>query len=167
MTGFMGSGKSSVGKELSALLSYPVIDLDSYIEEKEGRSIPEIFASGGEAAFRRMELDALTELLSDPVQMILSLGGGTLTTPECAELVHRKTLCIYLRAATDTLVRNLEGDTAGRPMLSQGSTSPLRGRIEELMSLRSGIYESSAHHIIDIDGKTVAAIASEIVSVIG
>ena len=157
----MGSGKSSVGKELSALLSYPVIDLDSYIEEKEGRSIPEIFA------FRRMELDALTELLSDPGQMILSLGGGTLTTPECAELVHGKTLCIYLRAATDTLVRNLEDDTAGRPMLSQGSTSTLRGRIEELMSLRSGIYESSAHHIIDIDGKTVAAVASEIVSVIG
>lgn len=235
LTGFMGSGKSSVGRELSALLSCPLVDLDSYIEEKEGRTIQEIFASDGEAAFRAMELSALQALFSPCgpglPYMILALGGGTLTTAQCADLIRRHTYCIYLRAGIDTLVRNLRNDTAGRPMLSPAAkTSPtypgtcncnsdsamsktdsgnypetirkpdgnlhsrqsantandchserseesanfshtknpdaeesaLRNRIETLMSARSHIYESVSSLIIDIDGKTFPAIASEI-----
>ena len=235
----MGSGKSSVGRALSALLSCPLVDLDSYIEEKEGRTIPDIFAADGEAAFRSMELSALQNLLcacrsgqpDGQREMILSLGGGTLTTPQCADLIRSHTYCIYLRAGIDTLVRNLRNDTAGRPMLSPAAkTSPpypgtcnchsdsamskadngsypetirkpdgnlhsrqsanaandchserseesanfshtknpdaeesaLRSRIEALMSDRSHIYESAARLIIDIDGKTFPAIASEI-----
>ena len=81
-------------------------------------------------------------------------------TPECAELVHEKTVCIYLRASIDTLVRNLSDEAEGRPMLS----GDLRPRIEELMSLRSSTYEKTAHIIIDTDGKSIEAVASDILA---
>ena len=232
----MGCGKSSVGKELSTLLSLPVVDLDTFIENSAGRTIPEIFTTDGEPAFRTMELSALRRLLlplsrsmctqpainvadntatnalsgtpgstsmshtpaalpdcpsisqsadipDGPADFILSLGGGTLTTPGCVELIREKTFCIYLRAGIDTLVRNLQNDTSNRPMLSSAGTasatlhpepsryfpkdsysSTLRDRIETLMSCRSKIYESTARLIIDIDGKSFPAVASEIVS---
>lgn len=258
----MGCGKSSVGKELSTLLSLPVVDLDTFIENSAGRTIPEIFTTDGEPAFRTMELSALRRLLlplsrsmctqpainvadntatnalsgtpgstalshtpavltdcsaiqtrlphndipypaisqSDstaydpaipqsaaipdgPADFILSLGGGTLTTPGCVELIREKTFCIYLQAGIDTLVRNLQNDTSNRPMLSSAGTasatlhpepsryfpkdsysSTLRDRIETLMSCRSKAYESTARLIIDIDGKSFPAVASEIAS---
>ena len=173
ITGFMGCGKSRVGEKLSGLLSCPVIDLDRYIETKEGRRIPEIFAASGEKAFRLMEKEALGEILSGAGQdtVIISLGGGTVTTPECAEAIREKTLCIYLRATVDTLVGNLQEDCEGRPMLARngGSASGkdlLRARIEELMNLRSGIYESCASMIYDIDGKSYDVAASEIAAAV-
>ncbi|MGN1046296.1 MAG: shikimate kinase [Candidatus Cryptobacteroides sp.] len=177
LNGFMGCGKSSVGKALAALLSCPLTDLDAFIEEREGRGIPEIFSSEGEKAFRKIEERALREILLQPEagsphgtaqnqgsgnqagrdfqwpacgRRILSLGGGTVTTAECALLVKRHTFCIYLRAGIDTLVQNLENDSASRPMLNCGPES-LRGRIEELMAKRSAIYENTASLVIDIE----------------
>ena len=214
----MGCGKSSVGRELSRLLCCPFTDLDSVIEETAGRTIPEIFANDGEAAFRRMEAAALENIVLPsamgptlcgqrgstvsvsspdrchteqgnfrtnaltPIQaqtenphchperregvpeLVLSLGGGAVMTPECAEMVHEKTMCIYLRATIDTLVDNLEYDSDSRPLLN---TTDLRTRIEDLMSRRSAIYENTAHVIIDTDGKSIEAIASEIISILG
>ena len=158
LTGFMGCGKSSVGRELSRLLCCPFMDLDSVIEYNAGRTIPEIFASDGEAVFRQMEKETLREAVAQPSSIVLALGGGTVMTKECAEMVHEKTLCIYLRASVDTLVRNLSDEGEGRPMLH----GDLQNRIEELMALRSAIYEKTAHIVIDTDGKSIEEIASEI-----
>ena len=198
LTGFMGCGKSSVGRRLSELLSCSFVDLDSVIEEREGRTIPEIFASDGETAFRQMEKEALEHILFMPEirqcaplapsqlslgpspyagvrkcqfrtsalspdsvpKFMLALGGGTVMTPECAEIVQKNTLCIYLRASVDTLVSNLSDESEGRPMLK--SDSSLRERIEELMNLRSAVYEKTAHIIVDTDGKSIEAITDEI-----
>ena len=193
----MGCGKSSVGRRLSELLCCRFMDLDSVIEAREGRSIPEIFASDGEAAFRRMELESIRTILDDfcrvrlrkqslPSQamgpslcgqrgstvsvaspgrnpgnemLVLALGGGTVMTPECAELVHDSTLCIYLKASLETLVAHLESEASRRPLLSGTS---LRERISELMALRSSTYEKTAHVIIDTDGRSIDSIAQEI-----
>lgn len=117
----MGCGKSSVGKILATLLpECRLIDLDTYIEEKQGKNIPEIFNEYGEAAFRRMEREALEEIFSDKSRprAILSLGGGTVTSEECRQLIRQHTDCFYLRATTDTLLDNLEGHSDGRPMLN-------------------------------------------------
>ena len=162
LTGFMGCGKSSVGRRLSELLSCSFVDLDSVIEEREGRTIPEIFTSDGETAFRQMEKKALEHFLvmQETRQCVLALGGGTVMTPECAEIVQKNTLCIYLRASVDTLVSNLSDESEGRPMLK--SDSSLRERIEELMNLRSAVYEKTAHIIVDTDGKSMEAITDEI-----
>ena len=174
LTGFMGCGKSSVGRKLRTLLSCDYVDLDSYIEEAQGRSIPDIFSSEGEAAFRSLELSALRSLLSsrlsdaphfsgssdgilhcgtpDDKPLIISLGGGTLTTPSCASLVKENTRCIYLRASIDTLLSNLKEDYASRPMLDGANDeAALRRRISSLMDARAAIYESTASLIVDID----------------
>ena len=82
-------------------------------------------------------------------------------TRECAEIVHKGTICIYLKGSVETLVSHLEGETENRPML-QGDS--LRERISELMSLRSGTYERTAHVIIDTDGRSIDEIAVEIIS---
>jgi shikimate kinase len=138
------------------------MDLDAVIEESQGRSIPDIFAAEGEAAFRQMEVEALSRIIEAQQlrgNVVVALGGGAVMTPECAELVRKKTHCIYLRASVDTLVSHLENEAAGRPML-QGAS--LRSRIEELMALRSSTYEATAHDVIDTDGKTVEEVAAEI-----
>lgn len=117
----MGCGKSSVGKILATLLpECRLIDLDTYIEEKQGKNIPEIFNEYGEAAFRRMEREVLEEIFSDKSRprAILSLGGGTVTSEQCRQLIRQHTDCFYLRATTDTLLDNLEGHSDGRPMLN-------------------------------------------------
>ena len=157
----MGCGKSSVGRRLSELLCCPFIDLDDAIVQKAGRSIPEIFAENGEAGFRKLELEALTEVISTASEtLVLALGGGAIMTPECARLVKENTRCIYLRATVDTLLEHLSGEADGRPMLKGDE---LRTRICELMTQRSETYEKTAHVIIDTDGKSIDSIASEII----
>ena len=172
LTGFMGCGKSSVGSELSKLLFCPFMDLDSVIENKYGRTIPEIFASEGESGFRKMELETLEEIISgnedNTKDLVLALGGGAVMTKKCAEMIHQKTLCIYLRASIDTLISRLISETDGRPLLSgtaeNGSEreSGLRNRISSLMELRTSTYEETAHIILDTDGRSIGTIAEEI-----
>ena len=161
LIGFMGCGKSSVGRRLSELLCCPFIDLDAAIEEQTGRSIPDIFATDGEAAFRQIELETLRSIVhsSTAAERVLSLGGGAVTTPECADLVKENTQCIYLRTSVDTLVERLTDEAAGRPLL-QGAV--LRTRIETLISQRDSIYEETAHHIVDTDGFSVEELAEHI-----
>ena len=185
----MGCGKSSVGRKLSQLLCCPFMDLDSVIEERTGRSIPDIFTNEGEAAFRQMELETLKNILEEVERqsaplapshsraagsspIVLSLGGGTVMTPECAELVREKTLCIYLRTSVDALVCRLASEAEGRPLLDQashpgddGNNSPnesaalLHSRIESLMSRRASTYEATAHITIDTDDLSIDEIA--------
>ena len=192
LTGFMGCGKSSVGRILSELLCCPFVDLDDAISERAGRSIPEIFAAEGEPYFRELERETLADIIrshssdDSSARLILALGGGAVMTQACERMVHEETLCIYLKASVDTLISHLEGQDAGRPLLntaampsasvmsseppsvmsSEVETSPLRKRILELMSLRAETYEHTAHHIIDTDGKTIADISSEILDII-
>ncbi|MBE6251116.1 MAG: hypothetical protein E7111_05620 [Bacteroidales bacterium] len=162
LTGFMGCGKSSVGRALSKLLCCPFMDLDAEIETRSGRTIPEIFEADGEKEFRRIEKETLKDILetggrvleipktpalptvghplagggmsspssSTPAcknqehpsnerpQMILALGGGAVMTPACERMVHRDTVCVYLRASVDTLIEHLTCETAGRPLLA-------------------------------------------------
>ena len=195
ITGFMGCGKSSVGRKLSQLLCCPFMDLDEMIEAEAGKSIPEIFAEIGESGFRQMEhrvLDRAVPMpmysggplpqqscgplplrggakmppaynrhtsLTDQYLEIISLGGGTIMTRECAQIVRERTLCVYLRASVQTLTEHLEGETQGRPMLSGN----VHERISELMAQRAATYESTAHVIIDIDGKSVDEVAHAII----
>ena len=158
----MGCGKSSVGRRLSELLCCSFMDLDDVLVEREGKSIPEIFATEGETAFRHMELKALEHIINID-GIVLALGGGAVMTKGCADLVKEKTLCIYLKASVETLLERLDGKAAGRPMLADAD---LRTRIETLMEKRSSTYEKTAHITIDTDGKSIEAVASDIISIL-
>ncbi len=172
----MGCGKSSVGRKLAGLLGWDFLDLDDVIEQSQGRKIPEIFEAEGEPAFRAMELAALKMVMdeyssSSDGGLVLALGGGTVMTTECARLIHEHTYCIYLRASVETLLKNLEGEAAGRPMLQPTAGSSLidydtlRARISELMELRATTYEYISHLTIDTDDKSINEIASACTSV--
>ena len=144
LTGFMGCGKSSVGKELSVLLGMPLVDLDKYIVDKAGRSIADIFAEQGEKAFRDLESEALKELLVGAGSFILSLGGGTILRPENAALIKEHCRCFFLRASVDTLRLHLGGDQSHRPLLKDGG-------FEAMLAERTPAYTAAADYIIDID----------------
>ena len=92
LTGFMGCGKSCIGKILSEKLGFKFIDLDTWIEEHEGRSVRRIFTENGEAGFRRIETAALGEVIEEEGDMVLALGGGTLTSAAAATMVHELSL---------------------------------------------------------------------------
>ncbi len=170
LTGFMGCGKSCIGRELNSLTGWSLIDLDQWIENQQGRSIRQIFSEHGEAVFRKIEAEALSQVISEhtgETHTILSLGGGALTTPESASLIHWKTLCIYLKAGMETLVYNLSNWPGDRPILGDHpDENALRKRITELMNQRSSVYEQTSHIVIDIDGKSYSSIAEDIAGVV-
>lgn len=168
LTGFMGCGKSCIGRELQKITGWALIDLDQLIETQQGRSIRQIFSEHGEAEFRRIEAEALSQVLKEhadeELPMILSLGGGALTTPESASLIHEKTLCIYLKAGMETLVYNLTNWPGDRPILGEHpDEDALRRRITELMNNRASVYEQTSHISIGLDGKSYSSVAEEIV----
>lgn len=169
LTGFMGSGKSSVGKALAALLpDRELIDLDEAIEKTSGRTIPDIFKEDGEKVFRQIEKKALESIARSGRGRIISLGGGTVTTPACREILKESSVCFYLKASVDTLVENLKGESSSRPLLSPGgnavSKENLRDRITGLMGKRESCYLAAADHVIVTDGRDVNDIAAEIAS---
>ena len=209
LTGFMGCGKTSIGRALCH--SEPschsersegicFIDLDEEIVLRCGRSIPEIFATDGEEAFRAIERDTLSCLLSEagvppsgvrfahptigqgrrslsgvpqpPIDLLISLGGGTLMSEECRELVKQNAKCIYLRAKVETLAENLRADdVAGRPMLAgvnpdapADAPDSLKSRIASMMAERGPIYEKAADIILDIDGLSYEDAARQVLN---
>ena len=109
---------------------------------------------------RRTSLYHQENLCDDNSLVIISLGGGTVMTRECAEIVRERTVCVYLRASVETLAEHLEGETEGRPMLAGN----VRERITGLLAQRAATYESTAHIIIDIDSKSVDEVTESIIA---
>lgn len=166
LSGFMGCGKTNVGKALHKLLKdFDFIDLDDFIENDSCKKVCEIFSIYGEKAFRDKEFNALQKIFGQygdsGRNLLLSLGGGTLTNAGSAGLVKNNTIRVYLRASLDTLEENLKTEADKRPLL-QGAG--LRKKIEELMAERADLYEDGADYIIDTDGKTYSETAAEIAS---
>ena len=157
LSGFMASGKTTVGRIVADALGCPYIDLDEVIVRKSGHSIPEIFEADGEACFRRIEKKALEQTVSKYAETtaVLALGGGTVTVPGAVKLLHEKTLCIYLKAPFETLQTRLELQGPGRPLAGEG--------IEERYEQRLPLYEAAAHVILDTDGLSPEQIADEII----
>ena len=157
LTGFMGSGKTTVGKVLADFLGCPFMDLDDLVVKKAGKSIPDIFAQDGEPAFRLLEAQVLRKTVEKYADStaVLALGGGAVLAPSSAALLHEKTVCIYLRASLETLLARLEGETAGRPL----ADASLAARL----AAREPIYEKTAHVVIDTDGLSPDEVADEII----
>ena len=159
LTGFMGCGKSSAGRELAGRLGARFVDLDAEIVAREGRSIPDIFREGGEAAFRSAELAVLRAVLDEADaaggDTVLALGGGTLTVPEAREMVLSRTRCVWLRASLETIRERLGAADASRPLFADA---------EALFAARHEIY-ALAPFAVDTDGLTPAEVAAAIVAV--
>ena len=159
LTGFMGSGKSTVGRLLAARLGWPFIDLEEMIVKEAGRSISEIFQELGEDAFRSMESEAVKRHTGKAG--VYALGGGAVISGRNRELLLSTGTVVYLRAAPETLFRRLEKETGKRPLL-QGDED-LRETICRSLTRRKPFYES-AHWIVDTDGMTAEQVVEELVN---
>ena len=157
LIGFMGTGKSTISKELHEKTGRKEIDLDAYITEKSGMTINDIFAQSGETAFRDLESACLAEVLKND-QQIVSCGGGTvLRTGNVAEMKKHGRI-ILLTATAQTIYNRIRTNTE-RPLL-RNNMSP--EYIQELMGKRDKVYHDAADIIICTDGKEVPDIAEEI-----
>lgn len=158
LTGFMGVGKSRIGRELARELMLHFIDLDRYIERSSGLSIPDIFRHLGEGAFRRLENEAVDELTTKDF-LVLSLGGGTFVNPENrAKLLHRGPV-VSLWASPETIFDRISRRPGKRPILDNPDP---QGRISELLSERSPLYREAPIHV-STDGRRVQDVVHEIV----
>lgn len=159
LTGFMGSGKTSVGVKLSYRLKIPVDDTDKLIERREGRKISDIFAQSGEAYFREKETELLHELAEKQQgPRIYSVGGGTPVNPVNKKLLKQLGMVVWLRIRPETVYQRLKDDTA-RPLLQ--CENPLE-RIRDLLETRREAYASCADIIVDVDDMEMEEILGRI-----
>ena len=158
LMGFMGAGKTTIGKKLSKALNWEFIDTDAYIEEEQGRKISDIFAEVGEMAFRDMETDLLKRLQNGENQFVLSIGGGMPVREENRALLRNLGTVIYLKTSKEEIIRRVSGDK-NRPLLQGGD---LEEKVTNLMNARECIYIETAHVEIVTDGKTPEQVVKEI-----
>ncbi len=157
LIGFMGVGKTTVSHALSKHLGAEEIDIDRWIEEREGRRIPEIFETDGEKAFRDLETAAV-KTLGNQDGRILSCGGGAVLRPENVEALKKNGVIVLLTAEPETVYGRVKNGQ-DRPVL-KGRMS-VEG-ISELMEKRRPAYESAASFSVATDGRTPREIAEEI-----
>jgi shikimate kinase len=137
LTGFMGTGKSVVGRELARLLGRPFVDLDAAIEREAGVSVADLFARRGEPAFRRLERRILDRVAKRRGGVVVALGGGALLDARNRAVVDRTGLLVRLTCSRRELVRRLRPSRASRPLLAGG---PLDARVARLIKAREGAY---------------------------
>ena len=143
--GMMGSGKSSIGRRLAVCLDMPLIDLDNHIEDKVGLSISEIFEKSGEAEFRRIEAEALKEVIHEDA--IISTGGGVVLSAENRALLKANPPVIWFKGSPKFLYKHVVGDT-NRPLIAEGNVLE---KLRDLSESRKSLYEECADLILDRD----------------
>lgn len=173
LIGFMGCGKSTIGKKLAVKEKLVFLDTDEWIERKEKKSISTIFEQNGETYFRDLETGCLKELLEEQgrspdddrkkdilLGCVISVGGGLPVREENRKLLQQLGQVIYLKATADTIYERVKEDTK-RPLLQ---TENPKLRIQEMMAAREEKYREAAHNIIEVDGKEIEQIVNEIIS---
>lgn len=166
IVGLPGVGKSTVGRRAARTLGWSFIDLDTFIEQSNGRTIPEIFEASGEDEFRRLETVALIEQLSVSSPTILSAGGGVVTRTENCDALDSAAAVIWMTATQEELESRLrprmESSRNHRPLLSGDLSSSLGRLIDE----RNELYERVATHVVSTSGRAMEEIVDEVVSLV-
>lgn len=152
--GFMGAGKTSVARKLARLCGMASVDMDAYLERREGRKITEIFAEDGEEGFRAVETDVLRELL-EKEPLLVSCGGGVITREENRALLRKGGCVVHLQVTVDEAASRIS-DKSTRPLFQDIEAA--RRRCEE----RRPLYESMADVTVNTAGKNVYVIAREV-----
>ena len=148
LIGYMGAGKTTVGKALARELGLPFYDLDWYIEERFRRTIPQIFAEKGEEGFRRIEQRVLHEV-AEFEDLIISSGGGTPCFFDNMEYMNRQAMTVYLKATPETLFQHLKMGKTERPLLKGKTDEELMDFIRSSLATREPFY-SRARYTLDV-----------------
>ena len=162
LLGYMGSGKSTIGRLLAHSLSLAFEDLDHFIARQEGKSIPEIFSQKGEIYFRKQEQTYLKELLASPSAMVIALGGGTPCYGEAMELVRAASpYSFYLQLPTADLLLRLLPQKQQRPLIAHLSEKDMEEFLNKHLFERFPFY-TQAHFILPCHGLSPEQIVEKI-----
>ena len=156
--GFMGAGKTSVSRRLARLCGIASIDMDSYIERRDGRRIRDIFAEDGEGFFRDLETQVLREMTQGEPALV-SCGGGVVLRPENRDILREGGFVVFLKVGADE----------AKSRISDPSTRPLLGDAEaarKTNAQRPPLYEEVADAVVDTSGKGVTALAYQVRSIL-
>lgn len=155
LVGTMGAGKTTVGRRLAERWDLPFRDSDHDVEEREGRSVSDIFVDDGEAQFRALEREAVAAALAEHPG-VLALGGGAVLDPATQELLAGHDV-VFLRVGLADAAQRV-GLGVSRPLL----LGNVRGRIKQLIDERTPVYASVARHVVDTDGLDVDAVVEQV-----
>lgn len=162
LIGFMGSGKSTVGKLLAQRLDLKFLETDNIIEKKEGKSINEIFSSAGEKYFRRLEEKVLEDIVHKHKDFVLSTGGGIVLSKKNRKLLKKSTFPVFLETSAEEIYKRTINDN-NRPLLK--TDDPLKTINKLLQERKSNYYQFSC--IINTDNKNPEQIVHEIINIMG
>ena len=157
LVGMMGAGKTTVGRTLGQRQGWPYLDSDEEVRRRTGRTVPELFAQRGEAAFRAEEAAVLAEACTSPHPVVVSVAGGAVLAEANRALVSSSGLVVWLRASLTTLTQRV-GDGRTRPLLGSDPGAALARLYPE----RARLYEALADLVIDVDGVPVERIVEQI-----
>lgn len=169
LIGFMGCGKSSVGRFVARRLDAPFVDLDARIEERAGTSIAQLFATQGEDVFRKIETQVLQEALHQPA--VIATGGGIVTRESNREVLKNASqsggaVVVYLRAQPETLASRIRRQPGVRPLIDAQSTlshAQTIVRVRELLAERTPWYQACADVVINSDGCALDEVARAVI----
>lgn len=160
LMGFMGSGKSTLGRRLAEILDIEFTDLDKAIEINAGMSIPEIFQKSGEPEFRKLESEALSKVL-DKSRQVIAIGGGAPCNKKNIKLIKEKSISLYLKISIDELLRRLTLSDTPRPLLAGRNQEGIRIFISELLESREKYY-LQADLVVESDSITAEYLAGRL-----
>ena len=164
LIGFMGVGKTTIGKIIAKKLKLNFVDMDNYIEKREGKSISKIFEEYGEQHFRELESESLKDLIKSD-NIVISTGGGIVTKKENSDILKKEKIVIFLDANTQTILNNIYKEIDKRPLLSNSKN--IEYTISNLLNQRYEKYNSICDIKIDINEKNIEEVVSQILVNIG
>jgi len=159
LIGFMGTGKTVVGKTLAEKLNKRFVELDALIEQKAGKPIPEIFQQGGEIAFRELEIEATREVASQK-NLIITCGGGIVLNKINIDRLKQEATIVHLTASPSAILKRTLSDGETRPLLNVPDKT---SKIRELLRFRKPFYERAADITINTTKLDIDAVAEEII----
>jgi shikimate kinase len=161
LVGLMGAGKTTIGEACARRLDRPFVDTDALVELVAQHTVPEIFASEGEARFREREHDAVISAVHAPVPAVIACGGGAVVDPRNRTALRTHGIVVWLRAEPDELARRVGESGAGatRPLLDGRAPATT---LRRLALVREPAYEAAAHATVDTDSRGVDDVVAEV-----
>jgi len=159
LIGFMGVGKTAVGKVLAEKLRRQFVELDSLIEQKAGKSIPDIFQQDGETAFRKLEIE-VTKEVSRNRNLVIACGGGIVLNKINVDRLRENARMVYLTASSSVILKRVANEEGQRPLLEADNKAL---NIRELLEFRKPFYERAADITIDTSKLDVDSVVEQII----
>jgi len=160
LIGFMGTGKTVVGKALAEKLSKDFVEMDTLIEQKAGKPISEIFQQDGEIAFRKLEIEVTSEVAGNKNQVI-ACGGGLVLNTINIDRLKKDSVIVYLTASPRVILKRVSDDGGERPLLKASNKAE---KIQELLKFRKPFYEQAADIRVNTSNLDVNSVAEQIIN---